>query len=258
MPKRSNISSGMPETVGRRTGAAGADANINGDQSHLKLDIARLTANPSLRDLAYDAIKKAITGMDIYGSSEEFRLDERQLSQDLGVSRTPIREALTILEQEGFVRTVPRRGVFVVRLSKTQIIETITAWGALESMAAFLATERASDRDLRQLRKLFEEYESAPDSEHMNEYSEANITFHQAIIKMGNCQLLEDMSTNLLIHVRAIRNVSLRQDSRAEQSLADHMQIIAALEARDGDLASRLVRQHALGLADHVNKHGLF
>ena len=82
---------------------------------------------------------------DIYAHREEMRLDERQLSQALGVSRTPIREAMTLLEQEGFLRTVPRRGVFIVRKTKKQIIEIIEIWAALESMAARLATINASD-----------------------------------------------------------------------------------------------------------------
>ena len=75
-----------------------------------ELKVVPLEASTSLRTLAYDALKRAITGMDIYGQIEDIRLDERQLSQKLGVSRTPIREALTLLEQEGFVRAVPRRG----------------------------------------------------------------------------------------------------------------------------------------------------
>ena len=70
-----------------------------------------------LRKQACAAIKRAITEMNIYGHPLEIRLDERQLSQDLGMSRTPIREALSVLEQEGFVRSVPRRGLIVVRIS---------------------------------------------------------------------------------------------------------------------------------------------
>lgn len=260
MSKRQNIRSGVvsPPTTSIRGWSDRAASGEAGEQTHVRLNIAPLVVNPSLRDLAYNAIKTAITEMDIYGNTGEFRLDERQLSNDLGVSRTPIREALTVLEQEGFVRTVPRRGIFVVRKSKQQIIEMITVWGALESMAACLAADRATDRELRALRKLFEEFESAPDADHTHEYSAANIKFHQTIIRLGACQLLADMSANLLIHVRAIRNISLRQDNRAEQSLTEHMQIISALEARDGDLAARLVRQHSLGLAAHVEKHGIF
>jgi DNA-binding GntR family transcriptional regulator len=223
-----------------------------------KLNIAPIEASTSLRTLAYDALKKAITDMDIYGQIEDIKLDERHLSQDLGVSRTPIREALTLLEQEGFVRAVPRRGIFIVRKSKREIIEMIVVWAALESMAARLATQNATDRQLKSLRKLFSEFETESPSEHMNEYSQANINFHQTIVKLGGSKLIEDMTQNLFIHIRAIRTVSLRQDNRAERSMAEHMQIIDALKARNPDLAERLVREHTLGLAAHVEKHGVF
>jgi DNA-binding GntR family transcriptional regulator len=223
-----------------------------------KLNIVPIEANSSLRTRAYDALKKAITEMDIYGQIDDIRLDERQLSQDLGVSRTPIREALTLLEQEGFVRAVPRRGIFLVRKTKQEIIEMIQAWAALESMSARLATQNATDKDFKALRKLFKEFKDEAPSEHMNEYSEANIRFHQTIVQLGGSKLIADLIENLFIHVRAIRTVSLRQDNRAARSIAEHMQIIDALEARDADLAERLVRDHTLGLAAHVEKHGVF
>ena len=223
-----------------------------------RLDVGPITANASLRTLAYDALKRAITDMDLYGTLEDIRLDERRLSQDLGVSRTPIREAMTLLEQEGFVRAVPRRGIFVVRKSKAEIIDMIIAWAALESMAARLAAKRASDADLRSLRDLFEEFRDEPPSEHMNEYSEANIKFHQTVVRLSGCEIIAQMTENLFIHIRAIRTVSLRQDTRAERSMREHMQIIAALEARDMEAAERLTREHTLGLAAHVEKHGVF
>jgi DNA-binding GntR family transcriptional regulator len=223
-----------------------------------KLNIEPLSVTVSLRTLAYDALKKAITEMDIYGNPVEIRLDERQLSQDLGVSRTPIREAITLLEQEGFVRSVPRRGIFVVRKTKAELIEMITVWAALESMAARLSAERASDKDLRSLRKLFGEFEQEAPAAHVHEYSQANIAFHQTIIRLGGCRLIVDMTQNLFLHMRAIRAVSIRQENRSEISMREHMAIIEALEGRDGVLAERLVRDHTLGLAAHVEKHGVF
>jgi DNA-binding GntR family transcriptional regulator len=223
-----------------------------------RLKVAPLDANMSLRALAYDALKRAITDMDIYGEAREIRLDERQLSQDLGVSRTPIREALTVLEQEGFVRSVARRGIFVIRKSKREIIELIYVWAALESMAARLAATTASDDELKSLRRIFSEFETEEPAEHMHEYSEANISFHQTIIRLGGCELIREMTENLFLHMRAIRAVSVRQGNRTQQSRSDHERIIAALERRDPDEAERAVREHTLGLAAHVQNHGVF
>src|SRR3974377_1111539 len=112
----------------------------------------------SLRDQAYALLKDAIAGTDIYSQRQALRLDERELMQALGVSRTPIREALSILEQEGFVRTLPRRGIFIVRKSKREIIEMIQMWAALESMSARLATLHAPDTEIAKLRHLFDEF----------------------------------------------------------------------------------------------------
>ena len=223
-----------------------------------RLNVAPLDASVSLRALAYDALKRAITDMDIYGTGTEIRLDERQLSQDLGVSRTPIREALTVLEQEGFVRSVPRRGIFVIRKSKREIIELIQVWAALESMAARLAAERASDAELASLRTIFSEFETEDPAEHMHEYSDANIRFHQSVIRMSGCTLIEDMTENLFLHMRAIRAVSVRQSNRAARSKAEHDRIIDALTRRDAAAAEAAVREHTLGLADHVAAHGVF
>jgi DNA-binding GntR family transcriptional regulator len=223
-----------------------------------RLNVAPLDANTSLRALAYDSLKRAITEMDIYGEDREIRLDERQLSTDLGVSRTPIREALTVLEQEGFVRSVARRGIFVIRKSKRELIELILVWAALESMAARLAATAASDAELKALRRIFSDFETEAPTEHMHEYSEANISFHQTIIRLSGCDLIREMTENLFLHMRAIRAVSVRQGERATQSAADHERIIAALERRDPAAAEAAVREHTLGLAAHVEKHGVF
>ena len=112
-----------------------------------KLRIEPLDTTRTFRHLAYGTLKKAITEMDIYSHPEEIRLDERRLSQELAISRTPVREAITLLEQEGFVRSSPRRGIFVVRKTKAEILEMIAVWAALESMSARLAVTRASDDD---------------------------------------------------------------------------------------------------------------
>jgi DNA-binding GntR family transcriptional regulator len=229
-----------------------AIASIYGAEDSL-VPLTLPTLNPSsLRDQAYRQLKNAITGADIYGAQRELRLDEREMTRALGVSRTPVREALSLLEQEGFLRTIPRRGIYIVRKSKRQIIEMIQMWAALESMAARLATLHASDAQIATLRPLFLEFENSPPSEHLDEYSDANIAFHQAVIKLGGSQVIEDATKNLLIHVRAIRKATISQGDRAARSIIDHLRIIEALERRDTESAEQLAKQHTLDLAAHV------
>lgn len=223
----------------------------------LKLAVQPIEAEPSFRDRAYAALKQAITTMDIYATREPIRLDERQLSQDLGISRTPIREAFNRLEQEGLIRSMPRKGTFIVRKTKREILEIIGVWAALEAMAARLATLHAADEEIGRLRRLFVEFERPGQDPrlHIDEYSEANIRFHQAIVAMSRNRLLIETMEGLFIHMRSIRRQTISEHDRATRSIKDHMNIIEALERRDTERAERLVRQHSLDLATHVEKH---
>ena len=216
------------------------------------LDVQPIEANYSLKDRIYGSLKQAITSMNIYAEDAVLRLDERELSEKLAISRTPIREALARLEQEGLVRIVPRKGVFIVRKTKDEILEMITVWAALESMAARLVTLRASDEEIATLRRLFSEFDGGAVTAQIDEYSERNIDFHSQIMKLGKCALLGELTNNLFMHMRSIRVRTISERDRARRSIIDHMHIIEALEARDADLAERLVREHTLDLAEHV------
>jgi DNA-binding GntR family transcriptional regulator len=200
-------------------------------------------------------LRNLIVSSDVYRSRTDIRLDERQLAQDFGISRTPVREAMVQLEREGFVRSVPRRGVYVVRKTKSEVIELIQAWAALESMAARLLTQSASDADIAGLRRMFTTFEDDKLHAKLDEYSEVNINFHQTIIELSGNQVLIRLAENLFTHMRMIRGSTIGEDDRVERSIRDHMNIIHALEARDTKRAEDLVRQHALGLAEHVAKH---
>lgn len=217
--------------------------------------VAPLEHTSTFADRAYAALKNVIVSLDLYGQSDDVRLDERRLAQDLGISRTPVREAMAQLEREGFVRSVPRRGVYVVRKTKREVIEMITAWAALESMAARLITLHASDEDIARLREMFATFENGQIHAKLDEYSEVNIRFHQTIIAMSDNRVLIDLAENLFTHMRMIRRKTIGEKDRADRSIRDHMNIIQALEARDTARAEELVRQHALGLAEHVATH---
>src|SRR5271156_3916776 len=128
-------------------------------------DAARLVVGPidsreTFKNKAYAALRNVIVASDIYRSRTDIRLDERQLAQDFGISRTPVREAMAQLEREGFVRSVPRRGIYVVRKTKSEVVEMITAWAALESMAARLITEISSEEEVASLRRMFATFDN--------------------------------------------------------------------------------------------------
>ena len=181
-----------------------------------QLKIAPIGEGLSLKARAYEALKAAIMNMNIYADDAELRLDERDLSQRFGVSRTPLREALAQLDQEGLVRIVARRGIFIVRKTKAEILDMITVWAALESMAARLATKEAR-RGAREPARPGRPVLQDKLPRKMGEYSDANIRFHQAIIGLGKCPLIGDITDTLFFHVAPFG--SARSSSRIAPAL---------------------------------------
>lgn len=208
----------------------------------------------TLKDHTFKVLRAAILEMDIYRPDSDLRLDERQMAERLGISRTPIREALARLAQDGLVEIVPRKGVFVRRKTREEILEMLVTWAALESMAARLATVNASKAELDALRKFAMKHSSDAVRADLEEYSDANIKFHQTILELSGCSLLRKTADGLFTHMQAIRRRSMGESDRARRSVVDHMEIIEALAARDGDLASRRVREHTMRLHDHISK----
>ena len=214
--------------------------------------LSRIDMSFTLKDHTYDVLRSAILEMNIYQEGVDLRLDEREMAERLGISRTPVREALARLAQDGLVEIQPRKGVFVIRKSMDEILDMVVTWAALESMAARLAAEHASDKNLRDLRKFAMKHSVDAARADLAEYSEANIQFHQRILELSGCSLLKTTADGLFAHMHAARRRAMEEDDRASRSVVDHMEIIEALEARDGDLAGRLVREHTMKLHQHI------
>lgn len=230
------------------TRAAGSDSGLVVD---------RIEPELSFKNKAYAALREAILKMDIYATSEPVMLDERALSERLGISRTPIREAVAMLEQDGFLRTVPRRGILVVKKTKVEVVEMIQVWAALEGMAARLITKVASSDDIAALRSFFDAFTPQhPPEDNIGLYSDANVAFHQRLISLSGSQVLVDMTDSILMHVRGWRKMTIGRSERIMHSLPEHFAMIEALEARDTERADRLARDHTLGLAAYVDAHG--
>jgi DNA-binding GntR family transcriptional regulator len=253
-PAEGGVDRARPEEAPRSV-AASRPGHARGDEAPRAPRLTPIASRESFKGRAYTALKDAIVGMDVYRSRSDIKLDERRLASDLGVSRTPVREAMAQLEREGFVRAVPRRGIYVMRKSKREVIEMITAWAALESMAARLITQGAQEHEIASLRTMFATFENGQLHARLDEYSEVNIEFHQAIIRLSRNAVLISLAENLFAHMRMIRRKTIGEQDRAARSIRDHMSIIEALEARDTNRAEDLVRDHALGLAEHVAKY---
>lgn len=213
-----------------------------------------LAVNFTLKDHIHEVLRDAILAMNIYDDATDLRLDERKMAEQLGISRTPLREALAKLESDGFVEILPRRGVFVRRKSREEILEMIVVWAALESMAARLVTFNASDDELSSLRALALEHSKHANRAEIEEYSEDNIRFHQRILSLSKVDLLKSMADDLFLHMHAVRRRAMGEGDRVERSVVDHMEIIEALERRDADLSAKLVREHTMRLHDHVRE----
>jgi DNA-binding GntR family transcriptional regulator len=183
--------------------------------------------------------------MDIYATPEPVMLDERAVRTSRRQPH-PIREAIAMLEQDGFVKTVPRRGIIVVRRTKSEIVDMIRAWAALESMAARLITTTARKKDISALRDFFRNFgKDRLPQDHVEEYSKANIAFHQALISLSESPTLVDMTNDILLHVRGYRQLTIGRTDRTATSLPEHIAIIEALEERDTELAEKRARSHA-------------
>ena len=227
------------------------------DDANAALVLERFAPEQTYKIKVYAALKQAIVNMDIYSASEPTWLDERHLSEKLGVSRTPVREAIAMLEQEGFVKSMPRRGIMVLKKTRREVIEMVQAWAALEGMAARLAVANASDAAIGKLRRLFENFDEVhKPADFVSEYSAANIEFHQTLVQLSGSATLIEITSNIFMHVRGIRQITIGRDDRATRSIADHLAIIEALERREVEVAERLSRDHTLGLAAFVLDHG--
>jgi hypothetical protein len=220
--------------------------------------LSPINVSASLRDRAYAALRQMITEADIYAHADEIRLDEKQLSQQLGVSRTPIREAITLLEQEGFLRTEPRRGIFIVRKTKKQIIEMIEMWAALESMAARLATlnaERRGDRGTAAHLRRVPHRRRRPSTSRNTRTATSRSTRRSSGLSGSHLMGKTDRGP-VRAHARDPAHDDLAERTARRARIIDHMSIIEALgEARQPSRPSASCASTSLDLAAHVEKY---
>nr|WP_273482737.1 GntR family transcriptional regulator [Kribbella italica] len=170
------------------------------------------------------------------------RLTENRLADDFGVSRNPVREALRVVESEGFVEILPRRGAVVATLDETAIRDLFAVRKQLETLAAGLAAERATEEDVARLRALLAEANAATDAEDFARVAELNSELHVAVIDISGNRWLASLSSAMYHHVHWVFRVGAAQ--RAPHSWEEHIRLVDAIAAGDADAAVAAASAH--------------
>ncbi len=207
--------------------------------------------NPaSLEKRAYDAIKAAILAFEL---RPEETLVETDLARQLGISKTPVRDSLSRLENEGFIVKIPYKGYTVAPISKQTVSNIFEIRAALEGLAARLASVNFSDSDLQTAFGLIAAHSQASQQGDMPRASQVNRQFHALILARANNPRLEQILDNLDDHLQRYRVLSNYQSGRLEKSVIEHRQILAAIQDRNPIAAEQAARTHILSVAEDLN-----
>lgn len=200
-----------------------------------------LTDQYSLRGKVFNHILEGIlSGRFRAGDS----LVETTLAKEIGVSRTPVREAIRQLEREGLVHSIPNKGVFVNGLSKKDIEDIYRIRSLNEGIAVRWAAERMDEEQRRQLEETANLMEFYTEKNDMEQVARLDIRFHTLIYEASNSRVLGHILSTLLVYVQQARLGSLKVPQRAQKALIEHKAILDAIIAGNGDLAEALMKEH--------------
>jgi DNA-binding GntR family transcriptional regulator len=172
------------------------------------------------------------------------RVNEADLCAQLGISRTPLREALKVLAAEGLVDLLPRRGARIARLGAREVGELFEVLSGLERTAAELAAARVTAKDLARLRRLQQRIEQHHQARRRHEYFRENQALHEAIVALSGNVVLKETHARLMVRVRRARYAAILSQERWDESVREHAGILAALEAGDARRAGELMHRH--------------
>ncbi|MDD3853582.1 MAG: GntR family transcriptional regulator [Syntrophomonadaceae bacterium] len=206
-----------------------------------RLQPVDLDSYKPLRELVLEAIREAI----ISGALKpRERLMEIQLAEELGVSRTPVREALRKLELEGFIVMVPRKGAYVADLTFKDIADVFEIRAALEGLAAGMAAERITEEELEEMERLLAIKAEAIAHNDMEKLIEVDTKFHEAIYQASRNERLTAIINNLREQIQRYRTTTLSFPGRSKQSLDEHRLLVEAIQSRNSQLARQVAQEH--------------
>ncbi len=213
-----------------------------------------VTDKYSLRGRVFHRIREDILSGK-YSDNEE--LKETTIGAELGVSRTPVREALRQLELEGLVNIIPNKGAYVTGISQKDIHDIYVIRSYLEGLAARWACENITDGQIEELEEILYLSEFHAKKQHYEQVVELDNKFHENIYCASGSKILEHELTTFHHYVERIRKKSLGKEARALKSNEEHRAILEAIRQRDGQLAEKLAHEHIIQTIENMNKEGL-
>lgn len=203
----------------------------------------------SLTNLIFEKVRDDILN-DVYTLGD--KLVESKLADELGVSRTPVREALKQLELDGLVESIPNRGVIVKGLSDQDIYDIYSVRISIESIAAELAVERMTPEDLKELADICDLMEFFTMKNDSDKIFELNTQFHEKIYSCTKSRYLEHILKDFQIFIKSTRLESLKTKGRLEIALSEHKAILEAFKNHDKEAAKRAISKHIVSAQKNV------
>ncbi|HHW03562.1 MAG TPA: GntR family transcriptional regulator [Thermoanaerobacterales bacterium] len=214
-----------------------------------KLSSVKLDNYKPLRDVVFGALREAIITGELKPGE---RLMEVQLAEEMGVSRTPVREAIRKLELEGLVVMIPRKGAYVAGLSLKDAADVFEIRESLEGLAAALAAERITDEELEAMEKILTEISSASEKDDVETIIKKDAEFHQILFAATRNDRLAQIINNLKEQIDRFRVQSFTNPDRIKSILQEHRRIVDALKDGDADRAEKLAKDHIEKVENNV------
>lgn len=202
-----------------------------------------------LRELVYEELRNLILSGEIKPGT---RMMEIELADSMGVSRTPIREAIRKLEKEGLVTIEPRKGAYVSTISMNDIVNILQIRGTLEGLAAMLAATRIKEIELMKLKEASQAFDRAVEEGNTKDMISNDTLFHHIIVEASGNDLLIKMVTDLQEIVLRFRYLYYKDFKRAEKMPPEHANILRAIETGSGETARSAAEFHINSLRDMI------
>ncbi|NSW92228.1 MAG: GntR family transcriptional regulator [Firmicutes bacterium] len=206
-----------------------------------KLGKVKLNDYKTLREVIFTTLREAIIMGELKPGE---RLMEVQLAEKMGVSRTPVREAIRKLELEGLVKMVPRKGAHVAKLSVKDIMDVLEVRASLDGLATALAAERITDDELRELKHVQNQFENYVEKDNLQGIIKKDVEFHDVIYRASKNDRLIQIVNNLREQVYRFRVIYLKDLSSTKEVIREHMEIYEAIMRKDANAAREAAKRH--------------